>query len=72
LQEKKSAVTNYLSSNPDKYELIEAVDADWNGALPYTILVEPNGKVVWKHQGEVDFYALKKVIVEHEMIGRYF
>ena len=72
LQEKQSAVSNYLFSNPDKYALIEAIDADWNGALPYTLLIEPNGNIVWKHQGEVDFYELKRVIVDHEMIGRYF
>jgi hypothetical protein len=52
--------------------LIEAVDVDWNGALPYTMLIEPNGKVVWKHQGTIDFYELKKTIVEHELIGRYY
>lgn len=72
LQEKNSAVTNYIFKGKDKYELIEAVDADWNGALPYTMLIEPKGKIVWKHQGTVDFYKLKKMIVEHEMIGRYF
>jgi thiol-disulfide isomerase/thioredoxin len=72
LREKNSAVTNYLFSNPDKYELIAAFGEDWNGALPYTVLVEPGGTVVWKHQGEVDFYELKKVIVEHQMLGRYY
>ena len=72
LKDKSSAVPNYLFAKDDKYALIEAVDKDWNGALPYTMLIEPNGKVVWKHQGEVDFYELKKVIVEHELIGRYF
>jgi peroxiredoxin len=72
LQEKFSAVPNYLFSEEDKYALIEAVDPNWNGALPYTILVEPGGKVVWSHQGEVDFYALKRDIVEHPKIGRYF
>ncbi len=72
LREKTSAVPNYLFAKDDKYALIEAVDKDWNGALPYTALIEPNGKIVWKHQGEVDFYELKKVIVEHELIGRYF
>lgn len=72
LQESHSAVANYLFSEDDKYPLIEAVDKEWNGALPYTILVEPGGKVVWRHQGSVDFYELKKVIVEHPMIGRYF
>lgn len=72
LKGKYSAIPNYLFSNSDKYALIEAIDADWNGALPYSVLIEPDGKVVWKYQGEVDFYDLKKVIVEHELIGRYY
>jgi len=72
LQKENSAVKNYLFDNDDKYALIEAIDKDWNGALPYTMLIEPNGKVVWKQQGSVDFLELKRVIVEHEMIGRYY
>jgi thiol-disulfide isomerase/thioredoxin len=72
MQDKQSAIPNYLFSEDDKYALIEAIDKDWNGALPYTILVEPNGKVVWRHQGDVDFAKLKKVIVDHPMMGRYF
>ncbi|MCC6459299.1 MAG: redoxin family protein, partial [Saprospiraceae bacterium] len=72
LQGKHSALTNYLFSEEDKYALIKAVDKDWNGALPYTLLVEPGGKVVWKHQGEVDFLALKRIIVEHPMMGRFY
>lgn len=72
LKEKQAACPNYLFSKDDKYALIEAVDPEWNGALPYSILVEPGGKAVWKHQGEVDFYELKRVIVEHEMMGRYY
>ncbi len=72
LEKKESALTNYIFNQDDKYALIEAIDEDWNGALPYTILVEPGGKAVWKHQGEVDFLELKRVIVEHEMIGRYY
>ena len=72
LQEKQSAVTNYIFNQEDKYALIEAIDEDWNGALPYTILVEPGGKAIWKHQGEVDFLELKRAIVEHDMIGRYY
>lgn len=72
LKSKHSAVANYLFSESDKYALIEAVDKNWNGALPYTILVEPGGKVVWSHQGDVDFLALKRAIVEHPMMGRYY
>ena len=72
MKEKQSAVKNYHFSQDDKYALIEAVDPNWNGALPYTILVEPNGKVVWSYQGDVDFLELKRAIVDHPMIGRYF
>ena len=72
LEGRESAVTNYLFDSDDKYALIEAIDPEWNGALPYTLLLEPNGKVVWKYQGEVDFHTLKKTIVEHDMIGRFF
>ena len=72
LQEKNSAVTNYIYDKDDKYALIEAVDPDWNGALPYTMLIDDTGKKIWDHQGEVDFLALKRVIVDHEKIGRVY
>ena len=72
LTSRESAVKNYLFDKEDKYALIEAIDPEWNGALPYTVLIEPDGKVVWKYQGEVDFHQLKRAIVEHEMIGRFF
>jgi len=72
LKSKQSAVTNYLFMESDKYALTEAIGKDWNGALPYTVLLEPGGKVVWFHQGEVDFHALKRVIVEHPLMGRVY
>ncbi|MBK6930538.1 MAG: redoxin family protein [Saprospirales bacterium] len=72
LRNKQSAVSNHLFSEEDKYALIRAVGHGWNGALPFTLLVEPGGKVVWQQQGEVDFLALKRAIVEHPLMGRYY
>lgn len=72
LQKANSSVPNYIAAVDDKYQLIEAVDPEWNGALPYTVLLEPGGKVVWRHQGEADFGELKKTIVEHPMLGRVY
>lgn len=72
LTKNQSSLNNFIFSKEDKYALIEQIDPDWNGALPYTMLIEPGGNVVYKHQGEVDFYKLKKTIVDHQMIGRYF
>lgn len=72
LKAKGAANKNYLFSLDDKYKLIEAVDPKWQGAIPYTIVVEPGGKIVYSQQGTIDVAAMKKLIVEHPMIGRYY
>jgi peroxiredoxin len=72
LKEKHSGVKNYIFKDEDIYKLIEAIDPKWNGALPYTLLVEPNGKVVYSIQGSIENQKLKRIIVDHPKIGRYF
>lgn len=72
LTKSASAVQNYRFSGKDIYEMIEAVDPDWNGALPYTMLIEPGGKKVYKKQETIDPLEMKRVIVDHPMIGRYY
>lgn len=70
LQKHQASNKNYLFSG-NKYKLIEAIDPAWQGALPYTILVEPGGKVVYRKQGEMDPYELKKTIVNNHLLGKY-
>jgi peroxiredoxin len=72
LKKSQASVNNYLFSLDDKYKLIEAVDPKWQGALPYTMLVEPGGKIVYAKQGIIDPKEIKKLIVENRMIGRYY
>jgi peroxiredoxin len=72
LKKKESAIKNYIFNQDDKYVLIEAIDPAWQGALPYTILVEPGGKIVYSQQGTIDPYEMKKTIVENQYIGRYY
>lgn len=72
LTEKQSAVQNYRFGKDNIYDLIEIIDPNWNGALPYTLLVEPGGKIAYAHQGSIDPLEVKRAIVEHEMIGRYY
>jgi peroxiredoxin len=72
LQKQQASNTNYIFNTDDKYKLIEAIDPKWQGALPYTLLVEPNGKIVYAKQGAIDPSALKKTIVENSFIGRYY
>lgn len=72
LQEQHAAVRNFLFASDDQYALIEAVDPEWNGSLPYTLLVEPGGQIVYRHAGLIDPLELKRAIVEHPLIGRYY
>ena len=72
LNKVQSPITNYIFDQDDPYLLADTLDPEWNAALPYTMLIEPGGKVVYKHQGMVDILELRRVIVEHEMMGRYY
>jgi peroxiredoxin len=72
LQKQQASATNYIFSVDDKYKLIEAIDPKWQGALPYTMLIEPNGKIVYAHQGAIDPLELKKMIVNDPVIGRVY
>src|ERR1700712_1528349 len=72
LQKKQASGLNYIFSGDSKYKMIEAIDPKWQGALPYTILIEPGGKVVYAKEGAFDPEALKKVIFDDPMIGRIY
>lgn len=73
LHDKHVAITNnYIFGDENKYELIEAIDPEWQGQIPYTLIVEPGGKVYYRHPGGIEPLTLRKKIVEHPLIGRYF
>jgi peroxiredoxin len=72
LKDKQASNKNYLFNSDNKYAFIEAVDPNWQGALPYTLIVEPGGKIVYAKQDLIDPSNIKRLIVEHPLIGRYY
>jgi thiol-disulfide isomerase/thioredoxin len=72
LKKSQASGKNYIFNTDDKYKLIEAVDPKWQGALPYSILVEPGGKIVYAKQGRINVPEMKKTIVENALIGRFY
>ncbi|PCJ98351.1 MAG: redoxin [Flavobacteriaceae bacterium] len=70
LTKKEASNTNYIYNGDDIYDLIEAVDPEWQGSLPYTALVTSEGKVLYKIEGTFDPPELKLAIVEH--LGRFY
>lgn len=70
LQKKEASNTNYIFAGDNIYDLIDKVDQDWQGSLPYTVLIDPQGKVLYKVEGVINPMKLKKAIVES--LGRYY
>jgi peroxiredoxin len=61
---------NYRFIGKNEYELAEVLDEKWQGPMPYTMLVAPGGKVIYRKQGELDPPELKRAIVGH--LGRVY
>lgn len=63
LQDHAASSRNLMFGTNDKYALIEAFDPQWNGEVPYTLLIAPGGKVLYRESGSIDFLALRRVLV---------
>lgn len=70
LKKMQASGKNFIWHTGDTYQLIEAIDPAWQGALPYTLLIAPGGKVVYRTQGAIVPLEMKKMIVDK--IGRYY
>lgn len=60
---KDGRTTNNYLFDGDTEDLVKALDPEWNGAMPHTLLVDENGKVIYRHTGVIDPLALRKIIV---------
>ncbi|MGZ5135884.1 MAG: redoxin family protein, partial [Flavitalea sp.] len=72
LKKLEASNKNFIYTGTNKYDFIEIIDPKWQGALPYTILIEPGGKILYGKQGPIDPLQLKKAIVDSKYIGRYY
>ncbi len=70
LKEEGRATNSYVFSNPDQNELIKALDPQWPGPIPHSVLVAPDGSVVWRHNGEVDGEELRAAVLG--FMGRFY
>jgi peroxiredoxin len=63
LQKQHATSHNYLFSSQDTAALQTAFDPKWDSAVPYTILLSADGKVLYKQLGSVDLLELKRTIL---------
>lgn len=63
LQKHHASTRNFYFGETDKYKLFEALDPEWKGGLPHTLLLAPDGTVLYRQTDELDFLALRRAIV---------
>lgn len=64
LKEQGLATNNFhwTGENPDT--MAKAIDSEWTGALPHTVLVAPGGEILWRHTGEIDIVEVRRQILK--------
>ncbi len=63
LEKQHASSRNLLFGSDDTYALQAAFDPQWKSAVPYTVLIAPGGKIVYAHQGDIDFLELRRTIL---------
>lgn len=63
LKKQHATTRNLVLGSTDIYALMEAFDPDWNAAVPYTMLIRPDGTVAYKRQGPINPLEVRRLII---------
>ncbi len=68
LKDNHASTTNYILTSTDRDAFAQALDRQWPGPVPYTMVIAPGGKVLYRKTGPIDPLELKRAIVGY--LGR--
>lgn len=63
LEKQHATGRNLQFASEETYAMQAAFDAKWEAGVPFTMLIAPDGKVLYQKQGEVDILELRRVIL---------
>jgi len=63
LEKKHATSRNLLFASDDTAGLQKAFDPTWESAVPYTVLIDPSGKILYKRIGSIDMLELRRTIL---------
>lgn len=63
LEKQHASGRNLLFGSTDTYAMQAAFDPKWDSPVPFTILLSPDGKVLYRELGEVDILKLRRIIL---------
>ena len=56
---------SYIYKGTNTADLMKVLDPEWPGGIPHTVLVDTDGKILWRHTGAVNGEKLRAKILEH-------
>jgi peroxiredoxin len=65
LEKKHATSRNLLFASDDTAAMQKAFDPEWESAVPYTVLIDADGKVLYKRIGSVDMLELRRTILAY-------
>ena len=70
LRKQQASGRNTIYGSEDRDALAEALAKEWSGTLPFTLLVGPGGRLLYRHEGQIDPLKVRRVIVKQ--LGRTY
>ena len=63
LEKQHASSRNYLNALMDPYELLKAFDPAWNGGVPYSMVIGPDGRTLYSVSGAIDILKARRAIL---------
>jgi peroxiredoxin len=70
LKEKKVAASNFIVTVPKRDKFADLLDKEWQGPLPYTLVIDPDGKIIYRKTGAIEPLEVRRTIVD--FLGRTY
>jgi peroxiredoxin len=64
LQQHQASNKNLIFGSADRTPLINAFDPEWQGEVPLTVLLNPEGKVIYRESGSIDPLTVRRAILK--------
>src|SRR5882757_5105292 len=64
LTKQQASNRNLILASTDREKLVNAFDPKWQGAVPFTVLINLDGTIAYREDGSIDVLAIKRAITK--------